>query len=261
MDHQFGGDTMNPYIIEKQKEGYLLFTINRPDKRNAVNYDIIKGLEEAVSKAAASDVKALVITGSGDKAFCSGGDLSIFHQLRTEEEAYEMLIKMARVLTNVLLLPKPTIALMNGTAVGGGCEVASACDFRIARQGIKAGFVQGKLAITTGWGGGSMLLEKLSPANGLKMLLEAELYDTSTLKELGFLNYIYEGDHQTALNHYLQHILQLDRDVLSSYKELLVKKWKVSGIAKRIEEEVSRCSMLWERDEHHKLVEKFNSKK
>ena len=252
---------LKPYIIEVNREGYLLFTINRPEKRNAVSYEVINGLEEAVGMTVNKNIKAFIITGAGDQAFCSGGDLSVFHQLRTEEEAYEMLSKMAKVLTEIFVLPMPTIALMNGTAVGGGCEVASACDFRIARQGIKAGFVQGKLAITTGWGGGAMILEKIPPANGLKMLLEAELYDTDTLKNLGFLDYIYEGDKMVGLKNFTQNLLKLDRGVLSSYKEILIRKWLKSELAERIDEEVRSCAKLWEREEHHEQVEKFNSKK
>lgn len=252
---------MNPYILEEHAEGYLLFTINRPDKRNAVDYDIIDGLNEAVNQAASSNVKALVITGAGDRAFCSGGDLSVFHQLRTEEEAYGMLSKMGKVLTDLLLLPIPTVALINGTAVGGGCELASACDFRIARQGIKAGFVQGKLAITTGWGGGTMIQEKMVHGNAMKMLAEAELYESAQLKELGFLHDIYTDNHESGLSAFMERFLQLDRGVLEAYKEMSIRKWKSTGIVERIDAEIRRCAKLWARDEHHRQVEKFNNKK
>ncbi len=247
---------MKPYILEEHAEGYLLFTINRPEKRNAVDYDIIQGLSEAVKLAANGKLKALVITGAGDKAFCSGGDLSVFHQLRTEEEAYGMLSKMGRVLTDLLLLPIPTVALINGTAVGGGCELASACDFRLARQGVKAGFVQGKLGITTGWGGGTMIQEKMVPGNALKMLLEAELYSTETLKELGFLQEIYT-EHETSLKRFLS----VDQDVLAAYKKIGVRRWKESNIVERIDAEIKQCAKLWAREEHHQQVEKFNNKK
>jgi enoyl-CoA hydratase len=252
---------VKPYILEEHEEGYLLFTINRPERRNAVDYDIIQGLSEAVKQAASGNVKALVITGAGDKAFCSGGDLSVFHQLRTEEEAYSMLSKMGKVLTDLLMLPIPTVALINGTAVGGGCELASACDFRIAREGTRVGFVQGKLAITTGWGGGTMLLEKMLHGNGLKMLLEAELYDTHTLQKLGFLHGVYSDHHEAGLKRFIERFLQLDRGVLEAYKELSIRKWKDSNIVERIEEEIQRCARLWAREEHHNQVEKFNNKK
>ena len=86
------------YSIEKQEKGYLLFTINRSEKRNAINYDVMEGLTEAIKRATEPDIKALVITGKGDQAFCSGGDLSVFHQLHTKEEAYTMLSKMANIL-------------------------------------------------------------------------------------------------------------------------------------------------------------------
>nr|WP_295971530.1 enoyl-CoA hydratase/isomerase family protein [uncultured Bacillus sp.] len=252
---------MKPYILEEREKGYLLFTINRPEKRNAVNYEIIDGLNEAVQKASDSKARALVITGAGDKAFCSGGDLSVFHQLRSDEEAYGMLSKMGRVLTDLLLLPIPTIALINGTAVGGGCELASACDFRIARQGVKAGFVQGKLAITTGWGGGTMILEKMLPANGLKMLLEAELYDTEVLKELGFLHHVYQEEHTSGLERFIERFLKIDRGVLAAYKEISIRKWLESDIAARIDAEIRQCAELWAREEHHNQVAKFNNKK
>ena len=172
------------YSIEKREKGYLLFTINRSEKRNAINFDVMEGLAEAITRASSPDIKALVITGKDDRAFCSGGDLSVFHLLHTKEEAYPMLSKMANILYSLLTLPVPTIALINGIAIGGGCELAAACDFRVARDGINAGFVQGKQAITTGWGGGSILAEKLQAPIAMKLLLEAEVQTAAYLHKI-----------------------------------------------------------------------------
>lgn len=151
------------------------------------------GLETAIHMAGKKSVKALAITGEGDQAFCSGGDLSSFHNLKTESKAFGMLSRMAALLKKLLFLRKPTIAILNGTAVGGGCELAAACDYRIAKAGIKAGFIQGTLAITTGWGGGSIIMEKMLPANAMRMLMEAKLYTEEELKELGFIHSVFQG--------------------------------------------------------------------
>ena len=106
-----GGEVELSYTIEKRDMGYLLFTITRSEKRNAINYEVMDGLTEAISLANDPAIKALVITGEGDHAFCSGGDLSVFHQLHTKEEAYAMLSKMSKILYSLLTLTKPTIAL------------------------------------------------------------------------------------------------------------------------------------------------------
>lgn len=255
-----GGEALS-YTIEKRENGYLLFTITRNEKRNAINYDVMDGLVEALSRAKESDIKALVISGEGDSAFCSGGDLSVFHLLQTEEEAYSMLSKMANILYSLLTLSKPTIALLNGTAIGGGCELAAACDFRIARQGIKAGFVQGKQAITTGWGGGSILVEKFPAPIAMKLLMEAETQTAEYLHTAGFIDALYTDDPIIACETFLEKILSVDVPVLESYKRMLMRKWEESGLRERIEKEVRVCSVLWESDAHHEYVQKFIRKK
>jgi enoyl-CoA hydratase len=250
------------YTIEEQSGGYLLFTIHRVEKRNAISYEVMKGLKEAIGLAQGSHIKALVITGTGDQAFCSGGDLSEFHLLKTKEEAYPMLKEMSEILYGLLTLSKPTVALMNGTAVGGGCELAIACDFRIARKGIKAGFVQGKQAITTGWGGGSILSEKLSQATAMKLLMEGEVHAAEDLQSSGFLDEVFEGNPLDSCEVFLEKILAMEPAVLQAYKSIYIRKWEQSGLKDRIEAEVSACSSLWESEAHHRKVESFlNHKK
>lgn len=251
---------MKPYMLEVHEDGLAVFTINRPEKRNAISYEIMDGLGEALAAAEEDQIKALVITGAGDKAFCSGGDLSSFHQLKTEEEAYEMLDRMSELLVRLFFLPKPTIALLNGIAVGGGCELASACDFRLARKEVKAGFIQGTLAITTGWGGGTFLSERLSSSNAMKMLMEACLYNSDELKEMGFIQSIYTDDPLESCRTFFNKMLVLEGDVLKSYKGMFIRKWKEAGVEERVKQEVRNCAVLWQGEAHHKQVDKFLKK-
>jgi len=248
---------MNPYLLEQDDNGLLVFTINRPEKRNAISYEVMDGLEEALKRSEEGDNKALVITGAGERAFCSGGDLSVFHNLRTEKEAFEMLSRMSNILTKLFFHPKPTIAFMNGTAVGGGCELASACDYRIANKHVKAGFIQGTLAITTGWGGATFLSEKLLPANAMRMLMEASLYDAYQLKELGFIQAIVEGELLEDYKNQVEKIIMLESDVLKAYKKIFINKWMQADVVHRVEQEVRNCSILWEGEAHHQQVSKF----
>ncbi|WP_312469178.1 enoyl-CoA hydratase/isomerase family protein [Neobacillus sp.] len=252
---------MSAYTIEKREKGYLLFTITRSEKRNAINYEVMKGLEEAINRASESDIRALIITGEEDHAFCSGGDLSVFHLLHTREEAYSMLSWMAAILYSLLTLPIPTVALINGTVIGGGCELAVSCDFRLARKGIKAGFVQGKQAITTGWGGGSILAEKLPTAIAMKLLMEAELHPAEELKEAGFIDGLFEKEAIQVCEAYLEKMLEKDLSVLQSYKRLWIRKWEENKLRERIEEEVKNCALLWESDAHHDYVKSFMKKR
>jgi enoyl-CoA hydratase len=253
---------MGDFLVEKTGEGALIFTINREQKRNAINYEVMDGLKAAIDEAAEDPgIKVFIITAAGEKAFCSGGDLDTFHGLQTEEQAYSMLKRMGDILYQLATLPKMTVALINGSAVGGGCEIAAACDFRLARQGAKMGFIQGSLAITTGWGGGSLLMEKVSCTQALYLLGTAGLYTSERMYELGFVNHLLEKADIPAVLQFMEGFLTKDVNVLSSYKKAVREKWESGQLYERIDREIRKCAQLWEREEHHAAVEEFLSKR
>jgi len=246
-----------------EDHGVLIFEIARPTIHNAINFEVLEGFEKMADIVRRNEnIKLAVITGAGDKSFCSGGDLSIFHKLKTEEESYAMLINAASTLYKIATLEVPTIALINGTAVGGGCEIATLCDFRLVKEGAKCGFIQGKLAITTGWGGGSYLFEKgLKHDDALRMLTEAVPYQAEELLSIGWATQTYTEDKLQALSSFIENMNIPHPGVMRAYKKQAVRKWEQSGLWDRIQEEVKACSILWEKEEHHQAVATFLAKK
>src|SRR5690242_7944676 len=126
-------------------DGVAVITIDRPQARNAISMVTMDELEKALDEAAGA--RALVITGSGDRAFVSGGDLKELSAIRTEAEATAMAQRMRGICDQLADFPAPVIAALNGHALGGGAEVAVAADIRIAADDIKIGFNQVTLAI------------------------------------------------------------------------------------------------------------------
>ncbi len=243
-------------------EGILTFSIDRPEVRNAVNYDVMDGLERFIGRLEEErDVKWGVLTSEGGKAFCSGGDLGEFHSFRTAEEARPMLIRMTRLLYRLASAQVPVIALMDGAAVGGGCELAAACDFRLMPSGAKAGFIQGTLAITTGWGGASLLYEKDGHHSGsLQLLMGAGVHTAETLERLGWVTEVYTGSKETALDRFLSRYAAISPDVLRAYKAVAVRKFESSDLEERMLAESEQCAFLWESEEHHDAVRRFREK-
>ncbi|QTD42414.1 enoyl-CoA hydratase/isomerase family protein [Sporosarcina sp. Te-1] len=246
------------YHIEIKNQ-IATFTMNRPDMRNAINSNVMEGLEDFVSEVENNqEISFAVITGSGEKAFCSGGDLSEFHGFRTAEDAYPMLSRMAGILYRLSTLPVPVIALVNGAAVGGGCEIASACDYRLVSEKAKAGFIQGTLAITSGWGGTTQLIEKMGQHDVvLRFVSEATVLDASSLEAIGWATEQYEGNGDQALEQFLGKMSSIHRSVHRAYKSLMIRSWEGKSVRERMLEEAKQCARLWESEAHHEAVARF----
>ncbi|MCF6136996.1 enoyl-CoA hydratase/isomerase family protein [Pseudalkalibacillus berkeleyi] len=245
------------HIEIRDEIGWVI--LNQPNRYNAINFEMIDLLEEGIARLKNDEsVKALVITGAGEKAFCSGGDLSAFHQLHSEQEAYSMLSRMGKVLLDLFQFPKPTVALLNGVAVGGGCEIATACDIRIASDHVKFGFIQGSLGITTGWGGTTFLMERVPKDAAFELLIRANKIPVTTGLQIGFIQQVFAKETiQEDFQNWIRPMLKNTRGVLEAYKQRRLDQIDYKTIKKRMNQEISECSRLWASDEHHQAVAAF----
>lgn len=175
---------MNETVKIDYQGSIATITINRPEKRNAINNDVIKGIFEAAKIVDKSDdIKVIILTGAGEKAFSAGADIK---ELSNEDGLKRQ--EKTEVSHIIYGISKPVIAMVRGYAVGGGCELALACDLRIASENAKFGFPE----ITMGWipgGGGTQLLPKIiSQGNAMELLLTGDFIEAEKAKEIGLVN-------------------------------------------------------------------------
>jgi len=149
--------------------------IDRPQVRNAINRQTMEEMGAAIGLAEQDrSVRALILTATGQDVFISGGDLRYFRSLVSDRQVREMLVTMRRLLGRIENLPVPVIAAVNGYAIGGGTEVALACDLRVVAAEAIFIFRQVDVGLMTAWGGGQRLQRLVGPAKASRMLLLGE---------------------------------------------------------------------------------------
>ncbi len=176
-------------IIYEKESGLAIITFNRPEVRNALNYLAIDEALEAAGDADTDDsVRVLILTGAGDKAFVAGADIE---ELRARNTLTELGKRSAqrRVLANLLeTMSKPTIAAINGFAVGTGLELALACTIRIASENAKFGQPEINLGIMPGNGGTQRLPRLVGEGRAMEMILTGDLIDAQEACRIGLVN-------------------------------------------------------------------------
>jgi enoyl-CoA hydratase len=148
----------------------LKLTLNRPEKRNALSLALLDDLGNALHEHRDAPVKCVTITGAGDRCFAAGGDLRELNAIRTEDETRAMLERGHAALDEVRYFPVPVVGALNGLALGGGAELAMACDIRIAAEQADLGLIQAQLNVTTAWGGGIDLINAVGNGAALAIL-------------------------------------------------------------------------------------------
>ncbi len=167
-------------------DGLAVITIDRPHARNAISLETMDQFDKALDGA--EGAAALVITGAGDRAFVSGGDLKELSALRTEQEAGAMAWRMRSICDRIAGFPSPTIAALNGHALGGGAEVAVAADIRLAADDIKIGFNQVSLAIMPAWGGAERLAALVGKSRALLLAGTGSVLSAAEAEQVGLID-------------------------------------------------------------------------
>ncbi|MUK89543.1 enoyl-CoA hydratase/isomerase family protein [Ornithinibacillus sp. L9] len=252
------GETVHYY---RNRDGYGIIILDRIKKHNAISRQMAEDFRNSLKIASQDQIKFLIVTGAGEKMFCSGGDLSDLHGDLSPNDAFERLVEIKEILYSLVTFPVPTICLLNGNALGGGCEVATACDFRIAKESTMFGFVQTKLGIIPGWGGGELLYKKVHSSFAIQWLLEAETYSASYLLQQGWLHNVVSkdkwNDQMDVLGPFLSKSYEQMRVLKDQYKENL----DINLLSEQMEKEVRRCANLWDSDEHIQAVRHFFNRK
>ena len=177
-------------IITELTDEILIITINRPDKLNALNKEVFTDISKAVDEVNNNPaIKSAIITGSGPKAFVAGADISEFAGL-TKESAMALAKRGQDIFFKIEHNKKPIIAAVNGFALGGGCELAMACHFRIASDNAKFGQPEVNLGLLPGYGGTQRLTQLIGKGRALELLISAGIIDAAAALQYGLVNYV-----------------------------------------------------------------------
>lgn len=177
-------------LLTTLENNILTLTINRPDKLNALNKTVFDELNVVLDEIKSNmGIKSVIITGAGPKAFVAGADISEFGGLN-KEEAMAMAKRGQDTFARIENSGKPIVAAVNGFALGGGCELAMSCHFRIASDNAKFGQPEVNLGLIPGYGGTQRLVQLIGKGKAMELLMSAGMIDAHEAKQLGLVNYV-----------------------------------------------------------------------
>lgn len=182
--------------VRKETEHKIAWLVlNRPDRLNTFSLKMIEELRQALMEIGEDkEVRVLIITGAGEKAFSAGADLTAFGGGVTPSQARDLSAKGHELFSMIEKLPQPVIAAINGYALGGGCELALACDFRIAAARAKIGLTEVGLSLLPGWGGTQRMPRIIGLARAKEAIMFAKRYTAKEALEIGLVHRVVPDD-------------------------------------------------------------------
>jgi len=177
-------------ILTNLENGIFTITINRPDKLNALNASVFTDLDKAVDEINNNpEIRAAIITGAGPKAFVAGADITEFGGLN-KEQAMALAKRGQDVFFKIENSKKPIVAAVNGFALGGGCELAMACHFRLCSENAKFGQPEVNLGLIPGYGGTQRLTQLVGKGKSMELQMTAHMVDANEALQLGLVNHV-----------------------------------------------------------------------
>jgi enoyl-CoA hydratase len=184
-------------ILEQREGRVAILTVNRPEKLNALNEQVRNEMLAALAALETDDgVGAIVITGAGDKSFIAGADIGEFAGRTPFDQRYAM--RSPRVFDIMAAFPKPVIAMINGFCLGGGCELAMSCDFRVASEKARFGQPEINLGLIPGGGGTQRLSRLVGLGHAMRLVLSGDMIGAAEAREIGLVEMVTPHDELRA---------------------------------------------------------------
>lgn len=249
-------------LLETGALGDAWITVNRPQKHNALARIVLAELADAIARVGSDPTtRCVVLRGAGEKYFAAGGDLVDLATVRTADETGVMADEAMAALDAVRNCPVPVIAYVNGDALGGGAELAVACDMRMLEAHARIGFVQGRMGITSAWGGGPDLFQLVGAGRAMRMMSRCEMIDAKTALKWGLVDVVVTGGAESAdVQSFLKPLFDCSPRVLRSIKEQALA-WR-QGVSYAARREIERKNLVatWLSVEHWAAVDRFLAK-
>lgn len=237
--------------------GIGLLTIRRPYVRNALDWSTMRAFADAIETVHASGrYRALILTGDR-KAFCAGGDLVELHGYPTREDGERLTGLMGQALNRLAALPIPTLAAIEGAAIGGGAEIAMACDLRVASREAKIGWAHIRLGICPAWGGSARLFEAVGYARALEWQLTGRMLSGEDAFQHGLVDRLVEpGGAMETAQQLASEIVRYDPAAVMAIKRILqTARHRSASEAARLERAL--FPVLWGAPAHLEAAERF----
>lgn len=247
-------------LLVETRDAVLWLRINRPQARNALSKATLAELGRACAAVASQPaLKAVVVTGEGQDAFASGGDLKEFDAVRTQEQVSGLFDLASGALDQIRRCSIPVVACLNGVALGGGAELALACDFRVAARHAAIGYIHARLNISSGFGGGADLMRLLGPSRGLRHALIAEPLNSTAAYALGLIDEVAdEGEAaERCVARFLSPFLRQTPLVIRAYKAMAIAERLGEPMPERRAAERDWFCRTWTHDDHWLAVDKL----
>ncbi|MDQ6723591.1 MAG: enoyl-CoA hydratase-related protein [Thermoproteota archaeon] len=211
---------MENILLDSNFKDICIIKINRPKVLNALNRDTIEEFYEAIDIVSNDDgIKAVIITGTGDRSFCAGGDIRYVVGI-DPIDAEEFATLVHNLLNKIENLDKPVIAAINGYALGGGCQLALACDIRIASDNAKLGQPEVNMGITPGWGGTQRLTRIVGMAKSKELIYTGKTINANEAEKIGLINKVVKLTKQEKEGTLNQNILTETTTKVTDLKDL-----------------------------------------
>jgi enoyl-CoA hydratase/carnithine racemase len=248
------------YTVFENIDNIGILTLNRYQKRNAINLEFMNELYEIILNIKNTDIRVLLVKSTGN-VFCSGGDIDYFSTLDSQEKAQNMSYAMHNLLNEIENLQIPTIACINGSAVGGGAEFIMAFDIRFLESDSFIQFKEIQMGVTTGWGGTYRLVNLIGKSRALELLLSAKPIYAQEALNIGLINNYFDKEvifEETFK--FCKTFAQEDLNLIKSIKSLVNQSTgKTNDEAMKKEREI--FSQTWMFGKRQSIMEKFVKRK